>query len=288
VLSRKEIDVPLVLTSHGSDVMASHTRYRDPSILERATRAMREVDVMIALSNTMKSNFLEMCPEGTPVVEISNGVDLKEFQREAPRPAMLDPLVVPGRYVLFLGRLTKRKGVDTLLFALAKVPARGGVELVIAGYGRERKALEALAARLGLGTRTRFVGAVSGADKSYLLQHAAATVVPTRTWEACSLVVLESFASGTPVIGSNIQGIKHFINPGLNGRLFTAGSGDELAEILRGLWDDPSSLALWREGARRSAAELDWDKIAQRHLRLYEELIAKQESNAVAGNSRGW
>src|SRR5439155_13353037 len=123
------------------------------------------------------------------------------------------------------------KGLDVLLEALALVPpphptlsprgrgqGEGGkVQLVIAGDGQERTTLEAQAARLGLQSRIRFVSAVFGSDKIYLLQNALATVVPSRLADASPLVVLESFAAGVPVIGTSVPGLEDLIEEAKTG-----------------------------------------------------------------------
>ena len=118
---------------------------------------------------------------------------------------------MPGHYFFYIGRLPPSgKGVDVLpRLPLARRPARGGVsELVIAGDGEVRAALEEQAARLGLLPRVRFVGVVRGEAKAYLLQNARCLVVPSRGWEAFGLVVLEAYASRVPVIASRLLGMQ--------------------------------------------------------------------------------
>lgn len=269
------LGVPLVATSHGGDVLETHSRYRHRSTRERAIMGMRSIDAMIAVSPSVKEDYLAMCGVDKRVESIPNGVDVEQFRNQASRPVDLAPDICAGKYFLFLGRLTKRKGVDVLLDSVASLPPRGGVELVIAGYGREEQVLRSQVHRLGLQERVRFVGSRVGAEKAYLLQNALFTVVPTRKWEACSLVALESFAAGRPVVGTRVRGITHLVEGQGTGVLVEPNDVKELAEAICKLRDDEQLRCRLGAQAARYVEAFDWAGIAQRHLNLYEELISR-------------
>jgi glycosyltransferase involved in cell wall biosynthesis len=186
----------------------------------------------------------------------------------------LDPAIRPGEYVLFLGRLKQRKGVDVLLEALALTPPTAGVQLVVAGDGEERSALEALTARWGLQHRVRFVSAVFGEEKVYLLQNALATVVPSRWWEAFPLVVLESFAAGIPVVGSSVPGLEDLIEEDKTGWQVPPESPTELARVITRLLAKPNLARDLSQTVRDIAREFSWSAIAHRHLHLYGTLVS--------------
>lgn len=111
--------------------------------------------------------------------------------------------------LLFLGRLVPIKGVDTLLAALARLGDR--FELIVAGDGPERGALERAAVDLGVADRTRFVGEVRSLFRDSLLAGADVLVAPSRSiggrTEGMPVVVLEAIASGTPVVVSDSGGL---------------------------------------------------------------------------------
>jgi glycosyltransferase involved in cell wall biosynthesis len=172
--------------------------------------------------------------------------------------------------------LKHRKGVDVLLEALALVPSSGSVQLVVAGDGEERPALEALAGRWGLQHRVRFVSAVFGTEKTYLLQNALATVIPSRLADAFPLVVLESFAAGVPVVGSRVPGLEDLIEEGKTGWQVPPESPRDLAQVLARLLNSPDLPRSLSSAVRAKAAEFSWPAIAHRHLHLYGTLVSNE------------
>ena len=172
-----------------------------------------------------------------------------------PRPPGLDPRIRAGRYVLFLGRLHRRKGVDILLEAWAASRAKtdSSQMLAIAGEGGERNALANQARQLGILPSVCFLGRVTGASKTWLLQNARCGCMPSRDWEAFPLVVMEAFAAGKPMIGSRIRGLEDLITHGRTGWLVAPESPVELAAALHEMWVDRRSLLEYGANARRTA-----------------------------------
>ena len=136
-----------------------------------------------------------------------------------------------GTYLLFLGRLDARKGVDVLLNALAAAD-RCRLDLVVAGKGPESAALTALAQRLGLASRVHFVGVAEGDRKIWLLQNGLCTILSSRIWEAFPVVLIESYAAGRPVIATDVPGLRERVQPGRTGLL--------VARKTRGGWPKQS------------------------------------------------
>ena len=168
-----------MITSHGDDVRPGGRRLANARLRRRHVEALAAAGALVAISRFTRDGFERLCPQARPrIVDIPNGVDVDFYATAASRPSGLDAAIQPNRYVLFLGRLDRRKGVDVLLEALALVPADDRVQLVIAGKGDERVALESQAARLGLTERVRFVGMMLGEAKAWLLGGARAVVLP--------------------------------------------------------------------------------------------------------------
>ncbi|MCI0637456.1 MAG: glycosyltransferase family 4 protein [Gemmataceae bacterium] len=290
-LTKHRHRAPIVITSHGGDIHQKNKRLEKRGVLLKVVQSLEAADALIAISQFTDESYRRLTARPLRIVSIPNGVDLSPYRTVPPRPAGLDPAIQPGKYVLFLGRLNWRKGVDVLLQAMAHLPpadsvplpqGRGSdsVELVIAGDGAEKESLEQQCAQLGLGHRLRFVGAVQHPDKAYLLQNALCTAVPSRVWEAFPLVVLESYAAGTPVLGTKIPGLKDIVEPDKTGWLVNQESPGELGEVLRYVRAHPDKIRELGLRAKQVAQGFTWETVARRHLELYEELLAARPNVA--------
>ena len=267
VASLCELDVPLVITSHGGDVRAGNVRLTKPGMRPRFLQAVRSADALVSIGQFTRDGFLQLEADPNRIHDIPNGVDLRPFESRVARPAELNLSIIAGKYMLFLGRLAERKGVDVLLHALSSSVGSGGIELVIGGSGDEQEQIEGLIGELNLQSRVLLAGRVTGDAKTYLLQNAKWVVVPSRGWEASPLVVLEAYAAGRTVIGSNIPGLREAI--GSTGLVFAENSADELALQFLKLNTAPDLLEHLNSAAKARAADFGWNQIAERHLDLY-------------------
>jgi glycosyltransferase involved in cell wall biosynthesis len=159
----------------------------------------------------------------------------------------------PPGYLLFVGRLRIRKGVEVLLEALRelrrKVP---GAVLRIAGDGEHRAALERAAAELG--PAVAFLGTRDASQVRTLLRGAAALVVPS-IYEGMPLVVLEAMEAGVPVVASAVSGIPEVVVDGETGWLVPPEDPEALARALEAVLTDPDEARRRGEAGRRRVAE---------------------------------
>jgi glycosyltransferase involved in cell wall biosynthesis len=270
-LCKAQLGVPLVITSHGGDVRENNPRLERGPIPQRIRAALKSADVLVSIAPFTRRNFERVCPEASRIVTIPNGIDLAPFRTVVERPAGLDLSIHQRKYVLYLGRLAHRKGVDVLLRAMSDLA--GDEMLVIAGAGDDEEKLKSTAKSLGLIHRVRFVGRVEGDLKIYLLQNAIATVMPSRVWEAFPLVVLEAFAAGRPVIGTRVPGIADLVEQDVTGLLFEDESVDELTRILRRVFAQPEAISKMGAAAGKVAQRYAWESVAQMYIDLYRGLI---------------
>lgn len=164
-----------------------------------------------------------------------------------PPAAPRDEGIAPG-YLLFVGRLRIRKGVEVLLEALDAVRrSHPGTRLLIAGDGEHRAALKRKAAELGLGPAVLFLGRCDASRVRGLLGGAAALVVPS-TYEGMPLVVLEAMEAGLPVVASRVSGIPEVVEDGRTGWLVPPEDPQALAAALAEALGNP-------EEARRRGGE---------------------------------
>jgi glycosyltransferase involved in cell wall biosynthesis len=269
-LLRDRMRIPILITSHGGDVREGNTRLSKPGMRPRFELAVRSAEALISIGRFTERGFLQLGAEPKQIISIPNGVDLEPFRQPMARPPGLN---VPQRYALFLGRLAKRKGIDTLLEAMGRL-SEG--QLVIAGSGEEQGAIQQQIDRLGLRDRVQMVGRVDGEAKTYLLQNAVCTVMPSRGWEAFPLVMLESYAAGRPVIASRIAGLEDLVQHEKTGLLFTEESSQELAAALQRMFGDENWAKSMSGAAKAAAADYGWPVIARRHLDLYQKLMDRR------------
>ncbi len=286
-LCRDRLKAALVLTSHGGDVREGGARIRKRGARSRAIMALRQADAVVSISRFTTQALMGLEP-ATKIVEIQNGVDLGSFANPVARPPQIDPRIRAGEYVLFLGRLHSRKGLDILLEAWAASQTKTDPSrmLAIGGDGGEFEALKEQARQLGILPSVCFLGRVTGVTKTWLLQNARCGCMPSRNWEAFPLVVMEAFAAGKPMIGTRILGLKDLITHGETGWLVASESPAELAAALHEMWVDDGSLLKYAANARRTALEHGWPSIAARHLALYQALSRPEAQTACAMDRR--
>ena len=280
-LCRAKLPVPIVITSHGGDVYADNCRLRKRGLAQRHRQAIDAADALIAISDFTAEGFRHLAGDATtPIVAIPNGVDLEPFAQ--PGPLRLPQGVQPGKYLLFLGRLHERKGVDLLLRAAARLSAAASdVALVIAGDGGERPALEELARQLGIRERTHFVGRVMGEAKVGLLQHCLAAVMPSRHWEAFGLVALEAYAAGRPVVATRLPGLGDVVRHEQTGLLVEPENVEQLAAALQRIITDEAARRRWSEQALATSRDYSWQRIAASHLQLFQQLIDQRAAHTA-------
>ena len=161
-----------------------------------------------------------------------------------------------GLRLLYVGRLSPEKGVDTLLRALPPVlESVSGASLDVVGGGSDERALRALSADLGLAEHVRFIGAVAPAELEDYYRTASAVVMPSRWMENAPLVAYEAMSYGVPVIASARGGLLELIESGRNGLLFLPDDHFDLAKTILRLSDDADLRRQLGDGARQLAEE---------------------------------
>jgi len=190
---------------------------------------------------------------------IPNGVDLS-----AARPALRNG---SGRLeLLFVGRAEERKGLPVLLRAFEALRGAGvDARLTVAGATREEVEPLLLDAE-----GVRVLGRVSEESKWDLLGRADLLCAPSLGGESFGMVLTEAFASGTPVVTSDIAGYRDVVHDGFDGVLVTPGDPVELGEVLRNLASRPERRREMADAARRSAERFAWPQIAIEVAETYE------------------
>lgn len=214
--------------------------------------------VMITVSKGVADRLREINPNADIVV-LPNGVEESVWRLEQP---------VRRRDALYLGRLEMvGKGLNMLLEAFALIATHTDSNLVIAGDGPDRDAILGLADHLGVGSRVKLLGRVSGRHRFELLARAQVVCMPSR-YESFGLVALEAMACGTPVLAFDIPCLREL----LPSEAATTVPAFDVASYSRALHDllaDPERCRRMGELGRRAARGFDWQRIANQQEELY-------------------
>ncbi len=241
--------------------------------------AVEAAAAVIAVSDGMRDDLLAAYPAvpAERVWVIRNGIDTVEYSPD-PATDVLDRYGVDRALptVIFVGRLTRQKGLPVLLRAAADlVPA---AQLVICAGQADTPELEAEVSGLAAQLRASRSGVIwiSGMlakrEVIQLLTHATVFACPS-LYEPLGIVNLEAMACGTAVVGSRVGGIPEVVADGKTGLLVPAGDPAALASALNVLLaDEPLAAEMGRLGRARAEAEFGWPGIAAQTVALYREV----------------
>ncbi len=209
----------------------------------RQMKDYRACDDFIGITPDLMRHLAEAGADPARTARIHTFADLPAAAA-VPRASLATPDGVP--LLLILARLHPKKGVDTLLEALAQVP---GAFLWIAGEGEERARYEALAQTLGLTDRVRFLGWRN--DRAALLAAADICVMPSR-YEPFGTVMAEAWSAGTPLVTAAAQGPLAYVKDGENALMVPIDDAPALAAAIGRLIGDPALAARLAAGGRRT------------------------------------
>jgi glycosyltransferase involved in cell wall biosynthesis len=211
-----------------------------------------------------------------PVYVVPNGVEAEPWSGDLSTlpPDARALIEAPEPFVLALGRVSWKKGLDRLIEALAGVP---GARLAIAGNDEEglTPGLEDLAARRGLSERVRFLGPVDGAEKAALLARCALLAMPSAS-ENFGNSLLEAMAAGRPVLTTPGVGLAPLVAEVGCGRV-SEGDPKSLGTALREMLADAPALdEMGRRGLHAAEERYGWPEIAARMEAVYEGIVASR------------
>lgn len=298
-------DVPHVISAHSLEPLRPWKAeqlgggYRVSSWAERT--AYEGAARIIAVSGGMREDILRAYPQLDPakVEVIHNGIDLtdwnlpteadEEFVAEARKKWGIDP---NRRAVVFVGRITRQKGLPHLLRAAEKLP--DDVQLILCAGAPDTPEIKAEVEGLVEGLRSHRSGVIWIAEKLprpelIAVMTAANVFVTPSVYEPLGIVNLEAMAVHLPVVGTATGGIPEVIVDGETGLLVpieqvkdgtgtpvdpAAFEADLAAALVRVLDDAPLAAAMGEAGRRRAEDHFAWTSIAKRTVDLYERVLA--------------
>ena len=279
--------VPHVITAHSLEPLRPWKAdqlgggYQISSWAEKS--AYESADAIIAVSDGMRADVLAAYPnvDPTKVVTIRNGVDVDRFKPTAD-PSLLNELGITGRYAIFVGRITRQKGLAHLLRAWQNVPAEYGLVLA-AGSPDEETIGNEVKALIEELQKTRpnviWIPDMLPHEKLCALLTSADLFICPSIYEPLGIVNLEAMACETAVLATRVGGIPEVVADRSTGKLVNyTGDGaaleSELESAIIELMKDPALLKQYGEAGRnRAAAEFGWPAVARATLALYQSLI---------------
>lgn len=276
-------NIPLVLTCHGRLVFGNAfydalERMYSASI---ARSIFRKADAVCALSDHDREYILSFGSiDPSKILEVCNGIDPELLSQQGGGRVRegVKEFAEQGQFkVLFVGSLIRRKGVETLVRAVAhalKVGPDAGISLIMVGDGVEKQQLVRLVEEMGIRDHVHLVGGVSDAELVYLYGTSDALALPSLS-EGCPTVVLEAMYFGLPVIASDIPGIRdHFKETAW---LVPPHDEEKLAESILTL-ARRGDLADWMRAIGRELVlrRYTWDRIAMEYQSIYERASGQQ------------
>jgi starch synthase len=292
--------MPHVVTAHSLEPLRPWKAeqlgggYRLSSWVERT--AFEDADAVIAVSAGMRRDILRSYPQIDPerVEVVYNGIDLTDWVPNDDPDAVRALGVDPDRpSIVFVGRITRQKGLPYLLRAARLLPPE--VQLVLCAGAPDTDEIMAEVTSLVDVLRTERDGVVwidrhlPRPELTALLTSATAFVCPS-VYEPLGIVNLEAMACGAPVVGTATGGIPEVVDDGVTGVLVPIDQADDgtgtpldpdrfvrdLADALTAVVSDPErARAMGQAGRRRAETHFAWDAIAARTIEVYQRVLAR-------------
>lgn len=294
------LGIPFVVTFHAlGKVRRLYQREADqfpPRRLAIEEQIIRHADAIIAECPQDRTDLVSLYrADARKISVIPCGFDRGEFwpiPRRLARRALALPDAAP--IVVSIGRLVPRKGIDNAIRGVARLESEFGIAatlLVVGGDSVDPDAastpeidrLRQVAASAGIAERVVFTGR-RPRELLKLYYSAADAFVTTPWYEPFGITPLEAMACGTPVIGTNVGGIKYSVVDGETGFLVAPNDPDALARRLAQLYQRPElAKQLGRNAVRRVNAQFTWEQVSTAIAALYRDLCDEDLPAAAAG-----
>ncbi len=302
VIAAKLWGVPSVLTIHSLEplrpwkVEQLGNAYHLSAWMERT--AIMEADAIVAVSRETKADVLRLFDvDPARVHVVHNGIDLDEYRAVSGIDVLTRHGIDPSRpFLLFVGRITRQKGIIHLVNAIPKIDpslqivlCAGAPDTPEIGEEMSKGVARVAAERPGVIWIREML---PRADVIQLYTHAAVFCCPS-VYEPFGIINLEAMACGTAVVATSVGGIPEvvvpeetglLVDPGLSAGTFEPADPARFADALAGAvnrlaGDKTLRDALGRAGRRRVEAHFSWDAIAEQTVRLYTEVLDSRRSN---------
>lgn len=258
----------LITTLHGTDITLLG---QDRSFFEITRFGIERSDGVTAVSEFLKRMTLEEFEIKDSIEVIPNFVDLSTFTGERHNVERMAYAPAGEKVVLHISNMRPVKRLLDVVRIFERVTREVPAVLLLVGEGPERASAQALARRLGIQDRVRFLGRLDRVEE--ITSVADVFLLPSEL-ESFGLSALEAMANEVPVVGSDAGGLPEVVKHAETGFLLPVGDVEGMAartiEILK---DDEHRRALGRAGRCRAGALFDADRVVSQYERFYEKVL---------------
>jgi alpha-maltose-1-phosphate synthase len=301
-LAKKLLNIPFVLTTHSLEPLRAWkaeqlgSGYAMSSWMERT--AILDADAVIAVSKGTKEDILRAYPDVNPdrIHVIYNGIDLNEYQKTGDTTALTKYGVNPALpYVLFVGRITRQKGVTHLVEAIRYLPPDTQVVLCAGAPDTPEIAAEMrqkVEEARALNPKVVWIEKMVTKPEAIQLYSNASVFCCPSVYEPFGIINLEAMACCAPVVASAIGGILEVVVDGVTGYLVPFDQDPvttfpsnpdkfarDLAAKISALLADPGNAKRFGEAGRKRVEEtFAWSAIADQTIELYRQLLRTRKT----------
>lgn len=253
----------------------THNRRRERAYFKYIDRYIySNYDRIISISEKTQENLMDWLEETQKNINkfniIENGIDVDSFIRAQPyiKSEIHSSFTKDSKLICMVGSFTKQKDQSTLIKAIAKLPK--DVSLLLIGEGPLKEESQNLTRKNKLQDRVHFLGFRSDVNRIFKTSD---IIVLSSHWEGFGLVAAEGMATGTPVIASNVEGLKNVVKGG--GITFELGNSEDLADKIMKLLKDKRQYNVVSQLCVSKSKEYDIRKMTNKYLELYEVSLLK-------------
>ncbi|EIV99339.1 glycogen synthase [Thermoanaerobacter siderophilus] len=278
-LAKKLYDKPLVVTVHSLEPLRPWKEeqlgngYKLSSWMERT--GIEAADRVIAVSQGSKEDILKYYNIPEEKVEvIYNGIDLNQYQK-TDRNIARQKYGIEGKYILFVGRISRQKGITHLIDAVKYLPK--DIKVVLCASSPDtQEVLEEVEQKVKLYDNIIWINKMVEKEEIIELYSNAEVFACPSVYEPFGIINLEAMACKTPVVASATGGIKEVVVHEETGFLVEPGNPEELAKYINILLNNKDLAIKFGENGRKRIEEMfSWESIAKKTYEMYKDVIEK-------------
>lgn len=279
-LAKTLYEIPLIVTMHSLEPLRPWKKeqlgngYNMSKWMEET--GIKAADRVIAVSKESKEDIMKCYDIPEDKVEvIYNGIDLNQYHKKDSKEAR-EKYGINGKYILFVGRISRQKGIIHLIDAIKYLPK--DLKIVLCASSPDTLDIKSeMEGKVKLYDNIVWINEmVSKVDLIELYSNAEVFVCPS-IYEPFGIINLEAMACKTPVVASATGGIKEVVVDGKTGFLIKPGDPKDIAKHVNILLNNEDLAKEFGENGRRRVEEMfSWESIAKRTVKLYESVIREK------------